>query len=106
MPVMDGLEATRLIRSFEKTGNWDEAKKAGVEPHNSILNHQTLDEPRKRIPIIAVSKVNLDMLTTKNGSICITAVSYLEWFTFFCTSKLGNLLNAKPHALLLLLYNI
>jgi len=22
MPVMDGLEATRLIRSFEKTGNW------------------------------------------------------------------------------------
>ncbi|CAA0838305.1 Histidine kinase 5 [Striga hermonthica] len=31
MPVMDGLQATRLIRSYEETGTWDEALKAGVE---------------------------------------------------------------------------
>ncbi|CAL5409238.1 unnamed protein product [Camellia sinensis] len=31
MPVMDGLQATRLIRSFEETGNWDAAVKAGIE---------------------------------------------------------------------------
>lgn len=58
MPVMDGLEATRLIRSYEKTGNWDEARKAGVEPephdhdHDSPFHNQI---SRKRIPIVAVS---------------------------------------------------
>ncbi|KAK6116963.1 hypothetical protein DH2020_049338 [Rehmannia glutinosa] len=31
MPVMDGLEATRLIRSYEETGSWDDAIKAGVD---------------------------------------------------------------------------
>ncbi|KAM7251957.1 hypothetical protein ACFE04_023840 [Oxalis oulophora] len=36
MPVMDGLEATRLIRSFEETGSWDAALQAGVEP--SVLS--------------------------------------------------------------------
>ncbi|CAH1415060.1 unnamed protein product [Lactuca virosa] len=58
MPVMDGLEATRLIRSYEKTGNWDEARKAGVEPEPHDHNH---DSPfhnqisRKRIPIVAMT---------------------------------------------------
>ncbi|KAJ9537176.1 hypothetical protein OSB04_029909 [Centaurea solstitialis] len=37
MPVMDGLQATRLIRSYEKTGNWDEARAAGVEPPDPLL---------------------------------------------------------------------
>ncbi|XP_076936400.1 histidine kinase 5-like [Bidens hawaiensis] len=50
MPVMDGLQATRLIRSYEKTGNWDEARSAGVD-----LPDQMSKQPRKRIPIIAVS---------------------------------------------------
>ncbi|CAL5361103.1 unnamed protein product [Camellia sinensis] len=31
MPVMDGLQATRLIHSFEETGSWDAAVKAGIE---------------------------------------------------------------------------
>lgn len=51
MPVMDGLQATRLIRSFEETGCWDEAVNAGIEPPspNSVQR-----KPGKRIPIIAV----------------------------------------------------
>ncbi|XP_012847019.1 PREDICTED: histidine kinase 5 [Erythranthe guttata] len=59
MPVMDGLEATRLIRSFEETGNWDEAVKAGVEITDSPFSHSCpnshLNEPRKRIPIVAMT---------------------------------------------------
>lgn len=55
MPVMDGLQATRLIRSYEKTGNWDEAKLAGVEPQDISSGDQVLKVPRRRIPIIAVS---------------------------------------------------
>ncbi|KAI3756180.1 hypothetical protein L1987_55996 [Smallanthus sonchifolius] len=50
MPVMDGLQATRLIRSYEKYGNWDEARLAGVDLHDQISK-----EPRKRIPIIAMT---------------------------------------------------
>lgn len=57
MPVMDGLQATRLIRSFEETGNWDDAIKAGIElqsPPQSSPNSKQ-EKPRKRTPIIAVS---------------------------------------------------
>ncbi|XP_022881505.1 histidine kinase 5-like [Olea europaea var. sylvestris] len=59
MPVMDGLQATRLIRSFEETGNWDDAVKAGVELQLPLLDSSTNSvEPRKsreRIPIIAMT---------------------------------------------------
>ncbi|KAJ0944844.1 putative histidine kinase response regulator and transcription factor RR-A-type family [Helianthus annuus] len=51
MPVMDGLQATRLIRSYEKNGNWDEARLAGVDIPDQISKEQ----PRKRIPIIAMT---------------------------------------------------
>ncbi|XP_024995033.1 histidine kinase 5-like [Cynara cardunculus var. scolymus] len=73
MPLMDGLEATRLIRSFEKTGNWDEARKAGVDfpSYDRILQ-----EPRKRIPIIAVSTANLD--TENSIASCNTCITNLE----------------------------
>ncbi|KAH6760759.1 histidine kinase 5 [Perilla frutescens var. hirtella] len=58
MPVMDGLQATRLIRSFEETGSWDDAVKAGVElqlplEHSSPNSLQEI--PRKRTPIIAMT---------------------------------------------------
>ncbi|KAL1532364.1 histidine kinase 5-like [Salvia divinorum] len=58
MPVMDGLQATRLIRSFEETGSWDDAVKAGVElqlppQHSSPKLQQEI--PRKRTPIIAMT---------------------------------------------------
>ncbi|KAL0327636.1 UNVERIFIED_CONTAM: Histidine kinase [Sesamum angustifolium] len=58
MPVMDGLQATRLIRSFEETGSWEDAIKAGIEmqlqPPHSASNSQ-LEKPRKRTPIIAMT---------------------------------------------------
>lgn len=58
MPVMDGLQATRLIRSFKETGSWDDAVKAGVElqltPQHCSPNLKR-EIPRKRTPIIAVS---------------------------------------------------
>ncbi|PPD66675.1 hypothetical protein GOBAR_DD36449 [Gossypium barbadense] len=56
MPVMDGLQTTRLIRSFEETGNWDEAAKAGIEkPSPSSDSLQPDCTPPKRIPIIAMT---------------------------------------------------
>ena len=59
MPVMNGLQATQLIRSFEETGNWDAAIKAGIEPRvpspASVQDRQSSVHHHKRIPIIAVS---------------------------------------------------
>ncbi|KAH6831219.1 histidine kinase 5 [Perilla frutescens var. hirtella] len=52
MPVMDGLQATRLIRAFEETGSWEDAVKAGVEMQ---LPTQQLEKTRKRTPIIAMT---------------------------------------------------
>lgn len=63
MPVMDGLQATRLIRSFEETGNWEAASRAGVKCHVSPSNSLQIGEdyklPRKRIPIIAMTANSL-----------------------------------------------
>ncbi|KAL6216369.1 hypothetical protein ACLB2K_009592 [Fragaria x ananassa] len=57
MPVMDGLQATRIIRSFEETGNWEAAEKAGIE--QSVPSSNTLQNGHgpcgKRIPIIAMT---------------------------------------------------
>ncbi|KAL2489894.1 Histidine kinase 5 [Forsythia ovata] len=59
MPIMDGLQATKLIRSFEETGSWNDAAKAGIElelpPAGSSPNSQELKNYRKRIPIIAMT---------------------------------------------------
>lgn len=56
MPVMDGLQATRLIRSFEESGNWDAAKDAGIDEELSPSNSSqgSNESSTKRIPIIAV----------------------------------------------------
>ncbi|KAK4274513.1 hypothetical protein QN277_017721 [Acacia crassicarpa] len=54
MPVMNGLQATRLIRSFEETGNWDAAREAGIElnlPASSCLSATKSNH----IPIIAMT---------------------------------------------------
>ncbi|KAA8525689.1 hypothetical protein F0562_007544 [Nyssa sinensis] len=63
MPVMDGLQATRLIRSFEETSNWDAAVNAGIKQHmppsNSSPNGQEFQLSTKRIPIIAISTLTL-----------------------------------------------
>uniref|UniRef100_F6H9H4 histidine kinase n=1 Tax=Vitis vinifera TaxID=29760 RepID=F6H9H4_VITVI len=59
MPVMDGLQATRIIRSFEETGNWDAAVKAGIEPStcssDSLPNGHDSMTVTKRVPIIAMT---------------------------------------------------
>ncbi|KAL6970667.1 hypothetical protein U1Q18_030361 [Sarracenia purpurea var. burkii] len=58
MPIMDGLQATRLIRSFEEAGNWDAAVEAGIEQHmppNSSPKNQESSSSRNRVPIVAVS---------------------------------------------------
>ncbi|KAF5445248.1 hypothetical protein F2P56_034313 [Juglans regia] len=59
MPVMDGLQATRLIRSFEETGNWDAAVKTGIEQIvpglNSSQNCLGSTPSTKKIPIIAMT---------------------------------------------------
>lgn len=59
MPEMDGLQATKHIRSFENTGYWD----ASVKPEDdrmiadpSISSDCTHEKGEgKRVPIIAVS---------------------------------------------------
>ncbi|GMY29105.1 histidine kinase 5 [Fagus crenata] len=58
MPIMDGLTATRLIRSFEGTGNWDAAVAAGIEqvPSSDSLQNGLESMPSaKRMPIIAMT---------------------------------------------------
>lgn len=53
MPIMNGLQATKLIRSFEETGNWDAAINAGIE--HSLPDYECSAPSKKRVPIVAVS---------------------------------------------------
>ena len=60
MPVMDGLQATKLIRSFEKHGYWDASVKNELDKANLCSNLPPSDPAdarwcKKRTPIIAVS---------------------------------------------------
>uniref|UniRef100_A0A1J3I710 histidine kinase n=1 Tax=Noccaea caerulescens TaxID=107243 RepID=A0A1J3I710_NOCCA len=54
MPVMDGLKATRLIRSYEETGNWDAAIEAGIDI-KTLEVEQGCVHSTKRLPIIAMT---------------------------------------------------
>ncbi|KAG9456022.1 hypothetical protein H6P81_000530 [Aristolochia fimbriata] len=58
MPVMDGLQATRIIRSFEENGNWDAAEEVGFDvglPCSDSLSSNSEGATRKRISIIAMT---------------------------------------------------
>ncbi|CAI8599515.1 unnamed protein product [Vicia faba] len=55
MPVMDGLQATKLIRSFEETGNWDAAKNAGIEQNVLDRDYESSVPSTKRTPIVAMT---------------------------------------------------
>lgn len=59
MPVLDGLKATRLIRSYEESGNWEAAIEAGVDLNtpcsDTLQNRQVCVCSTKRLPIVAVS---------------------------------------------------
>ncbi|KAM7263910.1 hypothetical protein ACFE04_001593 [Oxalis oulophora] len=50
MPVMDGLEATRLIRSFQETGSWDAAVQSGVEP-SVLSSNSSRDASQEKVYI-------------------------------------------------------
>ncbi|CAL9229867.1 unnamed protein product [Arabidopsis halleri] len=54
MPVLDGLKATRLIRSYEETGNWNAAIEAGVDI-KTLENEQVCVRSTNRLPIIAMT---------------------------------------------------
>ncbi|KAL8130662.1 hypothetical protein V2J09_019817 [Rumex salicifolius] len=59
MPVMDGLQATRIIREYEMTGSWDAAVEAEVDlpiPFlDSPFSSQRSYESDKRTTIIAMT---------------------------------------------------
>ncbi|KAK7283153.1 hypothetical protein RIF29_12474 [Crotalaria pallida] len=55
MPVMNGLQATKLIRCFEETGNWDAARKAGIEQGIEAPDYECSASSAKRIPIVAMT---------------------------------------------------
>ncbi|KAJ1380978.1 Signal transduction response regulator, receiver domain [Sesbania bispinosa] len=55
MPIMNGLQATKLIRSFEETGNWDAARSAGIEQSLPDPDYECSVPSAKRIPIIAMT---------------------------------------------------
>lgn len=63
MPIMDGLQATKLIRSFEETGNWDAAKNAGIEQSLPNRDYEYSAPSTKRVPIVAVRNRRLEPLT-------------------------------------------
>lgn len=58
MPEMDGLQATRLIRSFENTGCWDSSVKPEdnqMIANSAILSDCAQEKKGKRVPIIAMT---------------------------------------------------
>ncbi|MED6111788.1 hypothetical protein PIB30_055570 [Stylosanthes scabra] len=55
MPIMNGLQATKLIRSFEETRNWDAARKALMELNLPELDYECSGPSKKRIPIVAMT---------------------------------------------------
>lgn len=83
---MNGLQATRIIRSFEETGNWDAAAEAGIEHQStasdSSTNGQELKLSTKRIPIVAVSVSSLMALNSVPWWLYILAIVFL-FFAFF-----------------------
>ncbi|KAK7351326.1 hypothetical protein VNO77_10693 [Canavalia gladiata] len=55
MPVMNGLQATKLIRSFEEKGNWDAARNAGIEQNLPDPDYEHSVPSATRIPIVAMT---------------------------------------------------
>jgi len=65
MPVMDGLEATRRIRRYERTGSWEVPNEGQAEmnpgdsatefPPDVRFANTAPQIPRPRVPIIAMT---------------------------------------------------
>jgi len=67
---MNGLQATKLIRSFEETGTWDAARNAGIEQSLPDSDYECSEPTKKRIPIVAVSNQSLYKYISKYIDIC------------------------------------
>lgn len=72
MPVMDGLEATRRIRRYERTGSWEVPREGQAEknpadcdqefpPDVRFANTAPKIPRRPRVPIIAVRFATLQL---------------------------------------------
>lgn len=83
MPVMNGLQTTKLIRSYEETGNWDAAREAGVEQSLSASDECSVP-PKKRIHIVAVSNYIL-IFTNIQTTVTDNLGSYREISLHNCT---------------------
>jgi len=102
MPVMDGLEATRLIHAYELTGKWDAFEAAGVGRSDCStdpqLHYQENSIQRKKTPIIVVSETNpfpqfifMVILTAFifNPSTCITNSKFC-WHSLIGSSCIAS----------------
>ncbi len=73
MPLMDGLEATRRIRHYERTGSWsyypaDSFEQQHHSPELIRISSSSNAKLPTRIPIVAVSSHSFPFSPTKIGN--------------------------------------
>ncbi len=73
MPLMDGLEATRRIRHYERTGSWsyypaDSFEQQHHSPELIRISSSSDAKLPTRIPIVAVSSHSFPFSPTKIGN--------------------------------------
>ncbi|XP_040872220.1 histidine kinase 5-like [Glycine max] len=81
MPVMDGLQETKLIRTFEETGNCDAARSSGIEESLPDPDYECYVPFTKRVPIVAMTANALsesaeECFANGNGLICVKTCDF------------------------------
>ena len=109
MPEMDGLQATKHIRSFESTGFWD----ASVKPEDDLMiadpaissDCTHAKRQGQRVPIIAVSlPIHSSKLIQLRPlcQLCMQATSYICYFLNLTDNRIiesscySKLYSSKP----------